>query len=585
MIILGYGYVLIPSSIIKKTKIHSLTSEHHTDPFNKTKTNTFTKQFQDLLNDKTKNTTEKIKIFLEEDYQSENNEEIILGMNETLTTTTTTTTTAIHHPTKKPKYQKRKPPHTMTSGIHIIFQPMQQSNAQSPTNKWFESTPSSSKKKSDNFEVLTNFSYRFTDIGGYDNIKIELTQCIDILINYSKYTKYNVRIPKGLILEGPPGNGKTLLAKAFAGECDIGFIAVSGSEFQDKYVGVGGARVRELFELAKQNTPCIIFIDEIDALGRSRSSKDGEGASAERDNTLNELLVALDGFKTIPGIFVIGATNRADLLDAALLRPGRIDKRIFIGLPDEKTRRAIVQIHVQGKPYNTTSMNIEQFVEYTSGCSGAQIENILNEAMLHALRRNVAQFELDDVEVVMNKLMVGWQPNEHEFTPDVIHKICIHEMGHAIVGHYSLHHAKVRKIVLNLSSPTSPGYTLFEHSKTSIYTRQGLFEHLAILLSGRLAEELFFGNDSVTNGALNDFEEALKLAHKMIVYYGMGTQLIYPSLSDTYKEKIDKEVIELIQSASTYAMSLLTTNQDKITRGAKLLEEEKLITLETLSSL
>jgi cell division protease FtsH len=438
----------------------------------------------------------------------------------------------------------------------------------------------SQNKKSENFEVIQNFNFSFKDIGGYDNIKSELSQCIDILNNYTKYEKYNIRIPKGLILEGPPGNGKTLIAKGFAGETNTNFIAVSGSQFQEKYVGVGQTRVRELFKLAKENAPCVIFIDEIDAIGRKRSS-DGESSSSERDNTLNELLINLDGFKTTPGLFLIGATNRIDLLDPALLRPGRIDKKIFIGLPDSNTRESIISLHLKGKPYNLKTINIKDLVDFTAGLSGAQIENLLNEAMLNALRANRDIMEYQDIDIVMNKMMVGWQPTEHQFSSDIIDRIAIHEMGHAIVGYFSKHHSKVSKVIINLSAPNSPGYTLFETTTSSISTREALFEHLMILLAGRIAEEIFY-DVSVTTGAINDFQEAFKLAEKMIIYYGMGKTLIYPNLSDKYKQKIDDEVVSLIRDAYQMSKLILVESKSLIYECASILKKDKIIKADKL---
>jgi cell division protease FtsH len=429
-------------------------------------------------------------------------------------------------------------------------------------------------KKSENFEVLKTSDITFADIGGYTNIKEELKQCVDLLKNYNKYSRFNVRIPKGLILEGPPGNGKTLLAKGLAGEAKVGFIAVSGSEFQDKYVGVGSSRVRELFALAKKNIPCIIFIDEIDALGRTRGN-DGETASSERDSTLNELLVALDGFKNASGIFVVGATNRADLLDDALLRPGRIDKRIYIDNPDEKTRESILNIHLKGKPMDS-EIKLVDLIDLTNGYSGAQIENLLNEAMLNALRYDREVFSMEDIDIIFNKMLAGWQPNEHSFSNDIIDHIAIHEMGHVVVGLVAKHHAKMRKVIINLSSPTSPAYTIFESPDSTIYTREALFEHLMILLGGRIAEEVFYGV-SVTTGAINDFEEALKLAEKMVLYYGLGEDLIYPSNSDKYKEKIDNSVSALLKEAYVYAEYIIQSTKEFITDGAELLKRDKII--------
>jgi cell division protease FtsH len=440
----------------------------------------------------------------------------------------------------------------------------------------------SSEKKSKNFEVIKNYNICFKDVGGYDNIKKELEQCVDILKNYQKYAKYNVRIPKGLILEGPPGTGKTLLAKALAGESRCNFISVSGSDFQEKYVGIGPTRIKELFGLAKKNVPCIIFIDEIDALGRKRSS-DGESSSSERDNTLNSLLVELDGFKNNTGIFLIAATNRIDLLDSALVRPGRIDKKIFIGLPDSTTREAILNIHLKGKPYCDT-IGIQELVEITEGLTGAQIENLLNEAMLNALRMNNTQFCFKDFDYVLNKMIAGWQPNDHEFTSDIIDHIAIHEMGHAIVGILSKYHSKMSKVVINLSSPKSPGYTVFKSSTSTIYTREALFEHLMILLSGRIAEEVFY-NVSVTTGAINDFEEALKLAEKMIVYYGMGNNIIYPSSSEKYKELIDNEVIQLINNAYNYAEIMITHCKELIYETSEILKKDKLLKADKIEEL
>ena len=419
-------------------------------------------------------------------------------------------------------------------------------------------------------------------MGGYENVKMELEQCVDILKNYKKYMKYNVRIPKGLILEGPPGTGKTLLAKALAGESKCNFISVAGSDFQEKYVGVGSSRIKELFGLAKKNVPCIIFVDEIDALGRKRSG-DGETSSSERDNTLNALLVELDGFKNNTGIFVVAATNRLDLLDSALTRPGRMDKKIYIGLPDTATREAIIKIHIKGKPYCDTIL-LNDLVEVTDGLSGAQIENLLNEAMLNALRLNNTQFCYKDFDFVMNKMIAGWQPNDHEFTSDIIDHIAIHEMGHAIVGFLSQYHSKMSKVVINLSSPKSPGYTVFKSSTSNIYTREALFEHLMILLSGRIAEEVFY-NVSVTTGAINDFEEALKLAQKMVVYYGMGSNIIYPSSSEKYKELIDNEVNELIHNAYNYAEMILMECKDLIYETSEILKRDKIMKAERLQEL
>jgi len=437
-------------------------------------------------------------------------------------------------------------------------------------------------KKSENFEVITQFPYTFKDVGGYDNVKEELAQCVDMLSNYTKYNRFNIRIPRGIIFEGPPGNGKTMLAKALAGEAKIPFIAVSGSQFQEKYVGVGSSRIRELFELAKQNSPVIVFIDEIDALGRTRSNG-GEQSGAERDNTLNELLVAMDGFKNNSGIFVVGATNRADLLDPALLRPGRIDKRIYIGNPDAKTREAILRIHTRGKPY-CARISISDLVDMTAGLSGAQIENLMNEAMINALRCDREIISSDDIDLIMNKMMVGWQPIKHQFTTDMIDQIAIHELGHATLGLLSRHHSKMTKVVINLSAPKSPAYTVFEPHSSPLYTREALFEHLTILLGGRIAEETFY-NVSITTGAINDFEEALKLAEKMVLYYGMGKNIIYPSNSEKYKTMIDDEVARLISMACDEASFVIGNSKEFILEAVEILKRDNIVRVDVLENM
>jgi cell division protease FtsH len=423
-----------------------------------------------------------------------------------------------------------------------------------------------------NFQIIKQSSYSFNDVGGYDKIKAELLQTADILLNYEKYRKYNVRTPKGIIFEGPPGNGKTLMAKGFCGELNVSFIPVSGSEFSEKFVGVGASRVRELFKLAEDNKPCIIFIDEIDAVARKRGN-DAVSSNSEKDQTLNQLLINLDGFKHSNGIFVIGATNRIDLLDPALMRPGRMDKNIFIGNPDSDTRRSILQIHLEGKPLDS-DVFLDSLIEITGGFSGAQIENLLNEAMLRALRENREIISMEDIEYISNRVLAGWQSTESKYSDDIIQRIAIHEMGHAVVGFFSEEHPRLTKICLNLWSPKTPGYTVFESNdeNVNIYTKEGLFSHLMVLLGGRIAEELFFGY-SVTTGARKDLDEAYKLAQNMIIQYGMGKQNIYPDLSDQSKYLIDQEVNFLLVKANDAALEIMVKSKDFILECSKILRD------------
>lgn len=440
--------------------------------------------------------------------------------------------------------------------------------------------PTTSDKSDGIFQIVRKSEISFKDVGGYDKIKEELMQTSDILLNYSKYKRFNVRTPKGIVFEGPPGNGKTLLAKAFCGELNVSFIPVSGSEFAEKYVGVGASRIRELFQMASENVPCIIFIDEIDALGRKRGNDDS--SNSEKDQTLNQLLISLDGFKDSEGVFVIGATNRVDLLDAALTRPGRMDKNVYFGSPDSDTRESIIKIHSQGKPMEL-DISIEDLVETTGGFSGAQIENLLNEAMLCSLRNNREIITKNDIEFILNRIYAGWQSKENKYSDDIIERIVIHEMGHAMVGFLSNDHSKLSKIVLNLWSPKSPGYTIFENSDedSNIYTKNGLFTHLMVLLAGRIAEEVFYGY-SVTTGARQDLEQAFSLAKNMILNYGMGKQNIYPDMSDHSKYLIDQEVNKLLLMANDNARIIILNSKALITDSSNILKSEKLLKPENI---
>jgi cell division protease FtsH len=430
--------------------------------------------------------------------------------------------------------------------------------------------------QSENFQLIQNSSYTFNNIGGYESIKEELMQCADILLNYTKYAKYNVRIPKGIILEGPPGNGKTLMAKCFSGEINIGFIPVSGAQFQEKFVGVGASRVRELFDLATSNVPCIIFIDELDALGRKRSSD--QNSNTEHDSTLNELLVNLDGFKSATGIFIIGATNRVDLLDTALTRPGRIDKKIYIGNPDEQTRKDILKIHLVNKPIEP-SITIDYLVELTNGFSGAQIENLLNEAMLYVLRQNRYQIDKADINIIANRILVGFQSNKNQLTEDVIYQVAVHEIGHALIGLLT-RHRKLIKITINLFSPKTLGFTLFEPSSTTIQTKEQLITEIMVLLGGRIAEEIIFKNTNISSGASHDIQEVKKIAEQMIVHLGMGDKIVISEQS-----KINAEIDNVISIAYARAKIILSNTEPLIKDAANLLTIHHELTPDNITNL
>lgn len=478
------------------------------------------------------------------------------------------------------EYLKRLPKQRLVILISILNNILEDGNPRAMTENFkkhshYGKRSKEPKKKSNNFAVVDTFEYTFKDIGGYQEVKEEMMQCIDMLIDNEKYAGYNIRLPKGMLLEGPPGNGKTLFAKCLSGEYKIPFIEVSGAMFQEKYVGVGATRIRELFDLARSNSPCIVFIDEIDALGRKRSD-DGEGSSSERDSTLNELLVSMDGFKPLDGVFVIMATNRAELLDPSLLRPGRIDKSIYIGNPDEETRKSIINIHIKGKPYDMSTISKAFLIDFTNGLSGAEIENLLNESMLLALRNNKKVMNLQHIEKIYDKIITGGDEihSVKKYTEKDLEVISVHEIGHALAGLSFEDYPKLKKIVINTNSSTMPGFTLFENNK-NMNNKVKLFNNMVVLFGGRVAEELIFNVTST--GAQTDFNEIHKIASDMVLKYGYGSSTIYSTGSDNSKNKIDYDIQFLIESAKSKCYNLLNEHKELIIKCSNNLLKNKVI--------
>jgi cell division protease FtsH len=422
-------------------------------------------------------------------------------------------------------------------------------------------------KKSENFEITFPSNFTFKMIGGYEEIKEELSQVVSMMVNISEYTKYNVKMPRGLLLYGEPGTGKTMLAKAFAGESKMGFISTSGPQFVEQYTGVGAARIREMMKLAKENAPCIIFIDEFDAIARSRS----DSTNSERDATLNQLLVEMDGFEDSGQIFFMVATNRLDILDQAAIRPGRIDKKIYIGLPDAETREKIIALHIEGKPH---SFNSEVLVSRFEGLSGAQIFNCLNEAMLLAIRRDIhnAEMTLNDITFVWSKIIGGSSSNKNIYSFEEIYQIAIHEISHSVAGISCKHHRPFKNVVLNLNSPSVPGFATFEKI-SGLQTHREMYEHLVVLIAGRVGEE-FFCHKTVTTGASNDLKVCYSDARLMITSYGFGSDLVLPGESEKYKEKIDDQIVTLINEAYLHALEIIHKHEKVIQKCANMLIEK-----------
>lgn len=430
----------------------------------------------------------------------------------------------------------------------------------------------------------------FKDVAGVDEAKKELEEVVDFLKHPEKYKKLGARTPKGVLLVGPSGCGKTLLAKAVAGEANVPFFSIAGSEFMEMLVGIGAARVRDLFATAKKSAPAIIFVDEIDAIGRARSigimpSHD------EREQTLNQILVEMDGFAANEQVVVIAATNRGDLLDTALLRPGRFDRRIVVDYPDVDGRKAIILIHSKGKPFEV-SVDWEKVAKRTVGFSGADLENMLNEAAIHAARNGKVKISMDDIEEAATKVKLG--PEKKRLQSDADKKLtAYHEAGHAIVSHSLPHTDPVHRISI-VSRGMALGYTLIPPAKDKLHeTKTHLLEQVAVMMGGRAAEEMVFGE--ITTGAANDFDQATNVAKAMVVEYGMsalGPINFGPTMDITewgraYMEqntvsqemlgKIDTEVKKIISEAYEKAIIMLKQNRKALDRiASELLKKESL---------
>lgn len=426
----------------------------------------------------------------------------------------------------------------------------------------------------------------FDDVAGADEEKEELKEIVDFLRDNKKYTEIGARIPKGVLLLGPPGTGKTLLARAVAGEAKVPFFSISGSDFVEMFVGVGASRVRDLFEQAKKNAPAIIFIDEIDAVGRQRGAGLG-GGHDEREQTLNQLLVEIDGFEDNDSVIVMAATNRRDILDPALLRPGRFDRQILVGYPDVKGREAILKVHTRNKPL-APDVDLETIAKSTVGFTGADLENLVNEASLLAARKNKKAITKDELEEASIKVVAGPEKKSKVITEDEKKLTAYHEGGHALCTYYSKSQDKVHQVSI-IPRGQAGGFTMSLPVKDKSYvSKNEMYENIVVLLGGRVAEKLIL--DDISTGASNDLERATSTARNMVtrygfsdnlgpVVYGQGDHEVFlgrdytntPSYSDNVAAEIDNEIRTLIESAFTDAEKILNEHMDKLHVVAKYL--------------
>ena len=428
----------------------------------------------------------------------------------------------------------------------------------------------------------------FKDVAGLYGAKDEVMEIVDFLKNPKKYTALGGKIPKGALLVGPPGTGKTLLAKAVAGEADVPFFSISGSDFVEMFVGVGASRVRDLFRQAKEKAPCIVFIDEIDAVGRARSKNAGFSSNDERENTLNQLLTEMDGFGSNSGVIILAATNRADILDKALMRAGRFDRQIHVDLPDLKEREEIFTVHLRGLKL-AEDFDLEFLAKHTPGFSGADIANVCNEAALTAARKNKQAIDKQDFLDAVDRIVGGLERKSKIITPQEKKSIAHHEAGHATVS-WLLPNANPLFKVTIVPRGQALGAAWYLPEERQLVTREQMLDEMCSLIGGRVAEEIVNGQPST--GALNDLERLTKMAYSMVMYYGMsdkvGTLSFYDStgargydLTKPYSEKtaelIDKEVKELVEMIHDRTESILKENFDGFTQLAELLLEKEVI--------
>lgn len=442
------------------------------------------------------------------------------------------------------------------------------------------------KSKATLFDKGTRVNINFGDVAGLDEAKVEVMEIVDFLKNPKKYTALGGKIPKGALLVGPPGTGKTLLAKAVAGEAQVPFFSLSGSDFVEMFVGVGASRVRDLFKQAREKAPCIIFIDEIDAIGRARG-KNVMMSNDERENTLNQLLVEMDGFGTDLGIIILAATNRPDVLDAALLRPGRFDRQITIDRPDLVGREAIFKVHLMPIKISQT-LDIHKLAEQTPGFAGADIANVCNEAALIAARKNKEAVDMSDFQDAIDRVIGGLEKKNKIISPEEKEIIAYHEAGHAICGWYLEHAYPLLKVTVVPRGSAALGYAQYTPKEQYLYNTDQLMDQICMTLGGRASEDIFFGK--ISTGASNDLQQITKIAYSMVTTYGMNEKVGNVSFYDPNQENmftkpfseetgkiIDEEVRKLIDGAYVKTKTLLTEKRGDVELLAKeLLKKEVL---------